>query len=76
MVDGKKLFVLYLKIFIIILLIGIILPYLIDVVLNLIVLIHEKNQPGNSIFVFKQSGYEKSYIYYIIKLLEKIIDFS
>lgn len=74
--NRKKLFWLYIKIFIIILSLGLIFPYIIEYVLSLIHLINERNHSGSSIFVFNQDGAVKSFVYYIISLLEKLIDFS
>ena len=73
---GRKLLKLYLKIFIIILLIGLALPYVIDFILNLVVIINKGSKPGTSIFVFNYQDSQRDYFYYVFKLLEKIIDFS
>lgn len=76
MLDGKKLFRLYIRIFIIIFFVGLIFPYIIEYILSLIHLINERNHSGNSIFVFNQNGAVKNFMYYFMGLLEKLIDFS
>ncbi|TDT61922.1 hypothetical protein EDD71_105101 [Fonticella tunisiensis] len=73
---NKNAVILYLKIFLIILIIGFILPYLINLILNRFFIINDRIPPGNAYYVMYINETPKSFLYYIFRLMEKIIDFS
>lgn len=70
---GRKVILLYIKVFLIIFFIGIFLPYLINYLIN--TLTENSILHNNSIYVLDNDFKRKTYFEIFIKLFSKIIDF-
>lgn len=71
---NKQLVFLYFKVFFILILIGVILPYVVNLLVNMIP-IDNKIISDNCIYVMHNYSNIGSFFYIFIKLLSKIIDF-
>lgn len=69
----RKLFFLYVKVFIIIIFIGFFIPYMLNILINLITY---NNFPfNNSIYVIDNNTGNRTFFNLIIKLISKMIEF-
>lgn len=71
----KKHIKLYIRVFLVLFVIGVVFPYIINLFLGKFLMIEDNLQHGNSIFVIYNNDYKNTFFNTFFKLLAKFMEF-